>query len=62
MRNAKQNSAIAKKTEKQLAADPRLAAFARLLARHAAKRDLENGLRQSSDNDYDSNSPSGDKS
>jgi hypothetical protein len=61
MQRANQNTAKAKRAAAQ-ATDPRLAALARLLARHAARQEMEKGLSPSPRSDYDSDSPSEDES
>jgi hypothetical protein len=40
--------------------DPRLAAFARLLARHAARQDFEKELSRNADGAYPADPPAGD--
>jgi hypothetical protein len=42
--------------------DPRLAAFARLLARHAARQDYEKELRRNADDAYSADPPAEDLS
>jgi hypothetical protein len=48
--------------ETATAVDPRLAAFARLLARHAARRDHKEELNRSTPNATSLNSAAGDRS
>jgi hypothetical protein len=64
MTQAKTVTARKKRTAAQ-APDPRFAALARLLARHAARQDFEKTLSQrelieTQDGGYDSDSPAGD--
>jgi len=61
MQSANKTAARAKRAERQNA-DPRFAALARLLARHAARQELEKELSRSQDAGYDSDSPAGDAS
>jgi hypothetical protein len=61
MQRANQNMAKAKRAAAQ-AIDPRLAALARLLARHAARQEMEKGLSPSQPDAYDADSPDGEAS
>jgi hypothetical protein len=56
MQNTAAKTATSKKQASAHAGDPRFAAFARLLARHAARRDFEKELKRSQPEAYPADS------